>query len=335
MRIGLVGYASPTGLGVENHRAFRCLPCDRWLVIEQADLGWQGADLCDWRVQRWDGRAEMVEAFLDGLDAVFCVERTVPDDLFVRARRRKVRCVLAVNAEWYDPARAWFQHADLLIARTRVAAALVRDNPAGVPVAYLPCPIDVSEFPYRRRGQVQRMVFSNGWGGVHDRKGWPEVRAVLERDPTAIAVRSQRPLDAPKGVTVLGPCATSAELYADADLAVQPSRFEGVGLAMLEAMACGVPVLTTDAPPMRDYVLAAYGEETGRTLLVEAKETLVRVWQRDVPSYVVRVDALRARLAYWRARDASWVSAAGRKYVEREHGPATWAKLAGLIEGAV
>jgi glycosyltransferase involved in cell wall biosynthesis len=44
------------------------------------------------------------------------------------------------------------------------------------------------------------------------------------------------------------------ELYADHDIFVFPSLVEGMPLSLLEAMATGLPVVTTDAPGMNDVV---------------------------------------------------------------------------------
>ncbi|MHC4884319.1 MAG: glycosyltransferase family 4 protein [Planctomycetota bacterium] len=41
-------------------------------------------------------------------------------------------------------------------------------------------------------------------------------------------------------------------LYADADCLLFPSEAEGFGLPILEAMACGTPVITTDIPVLRE-----------------------------------------------------------------------------------
>jgi glycosyltransferase involved in cell wall biosynthesis len=57
---------------------------------------------------------------------------------------------------------------------------------------------------------------------------------------------------APAGVLFAGPVADPLPWYQAADLAVQPSRWEGMALAPLEAMACGLPVVATDVDGARE-----------------------------------------------------------------------------------
>ncbi|MET9972029.1 glycosyltransferase [Streptomyces sp. NPDC006356] len=79
---------------------------------------------------------------------------------------------------------------------------------------------------------------------------WPEVvrqvpgaRLVLVGDgPDAERLRA----GAPGAVEFAGATADSARWYRAADVVVLPSRWEGMALAPLEAMACGRPVVVTD-----------------------------------------------------------------------------------------
>ncbi|MFJ9536285.1 glycosyltransferase [Streptomyces sp. NPDC101225] len=87
-------------------------------------------------------------------------------------------------------------------------------------------------------------------------RAWPEVvrrlpgaRLVLVGDgPDADRLRAA----APGSVTFAGPAADAAPWYRAADVVVLPSRWEGMALAPLEAMACARPVLVTDVGGARE-----------------------------------------------------------------------------------
>lgn len=70
----------------------------------------------------------------------------------------------------------------------------------------------------------------------------PEARLVLVGDGPD---RRRLLLDAPPGVLLAGAARDTVPWYRAADVVVLPSRWEGMALAPLEAMACGRPVVAT------------------------------------------------------------------------------------------
>lgn len=87
-------------------------------------------------------------------------------------------------------------------------------------------------------------------------RAWPEVTARLP-DARLVLVgdgpdRDRLLRDAPEGVLFAGATRDAVPWYRAADVVVQPSRWEGMALAPLEAMACGRPVVMTDVDGARE-----------------------------------------------------------------------------------
>ncbi len=117
--------------------------------------------------------------------------------------------------------------------------------------------------PAPRRGDPPLIL---GVGTISARKDWPTLAEALarvsrpyrcviagadDRDPAAVAHLRARlaELGLANRVTLAG-ALTRAELdrlYAEADLFALPSRHEGYGMVIAEAMARGLPVLASDA----------------------------------------------------------------------------------------
>jgi len=90
-----------------------------------------------------------------------------------------------------------------------------------------------------------------------------------------------------------------AGLYQGAAMLVLPSRFEGFGLPVLEAMACGTPVVAADEPALREV----------------GGDAVVYIEEGDVAAAARQALADRARLSaagIERARAFSWVETARR-----------------------
>ncbi|MEU1849948.1 glycosyltransferase [Streptomyces sp. NPDC019990] len=102
----------------------------------------------------------------------------------------------------------------------------------------------------RQKGQD---VLLRAWDTVVRRV--PDARLVLVGDgPDRDRLRE----DAPQSVVFAGAVADASPWYQAADLVVLPSRWEGMALAPLEAMACGRPVVVTDVDGARESLPASF-----------------------------------------------------------------------------
>jgi glycosyltransferase involved in cell wall biosynthesis len=167
------------------------------------------------------------------------------------------------------------------------------------------------QFPWIHRevvgiGPVE-FVMHNGWAGAGNRKGMePTVKAFVKaNNPNAhLTIITQRRfktyddsmrglIESNKRIQVREKNNThdvyNAADYSFGHIIVQPSLWEGLGLTYIEALTSGLPVITTNAPPMNEFV---EHERTG--LLIDADfvpgHQIVR--NLRVSAALVRVEAL-------------------------------------------
>jgi glycosyltransferase involved in cell wall biosynthesis len=138
-------------------------------------------------------------------------------------------------------------------------------------------------------------------------RAWQEVRRAL---PEAVLLlvgdgpeRARLEQDAGEGVRLLGQRDDVPDLVGAADLALLPSRWEGLALALLEAMASGRCVVTTDVAGSRSTLLGGDLPAAGAVVAVDDPTVLAR--------------AVVARLTDTSRSAAEGL--AGRRRVERDH----------------
>jgi len=162
----------------------------------------------------------------------------------------------------------------------------------------------------KRHEDTLRFIYA---GGCSIRKGIPVLLEAWEkaqlRDAELTLVGSWqlavgRLKQLPRGVRFLGPVGAERlrELYRESDVFVFPSFFEGFGLVLLEAMACGLPAIASDHSAGPDVL----DESCGRVIEAGDAEQLVEMlrWfaaNRD------RLPAMKAA-ARNRAESFTWSS---------------------------
>lgn len=90
----------------------------------------------------------------------------------------------------------------------------------------------------RLSGDVRPMLVIAGWRTEWNPEGWNQLQQVLDELPSSVRSRVN--------VTGYVPEDRKAALLAGAEALVYPSLYEGFGLQVLEAMAAGTPVLTSN-----------------------------------------------------------------------------------------
>jgi glycosyltransferase involved in cell wall biosynthesis len=269
MRVGVVGWASRTGNGQINRDLWDIGFAQAWLVPEHPLLGIE-EHLCPPEAMRCrvEGDDEIYRTFLDSIDALVFIERPylMHFDLVGEARKRGVLTCCVPMMEWL-PYEQWAVDVDVMWAPTQYSLGDLSAFAVEVRAKGGKCRweadgriggrwgVRVDQFPYRQRGTVERFLFCNGHGGALGRKGALCVAAASRLAPEIpILFRTQRDMDLPvmsRSVELLYDNAPEKwNIYDRGDVLLAPSRFEGLGHQHYEAQACGLPVITTNAPPM-------------------------------------------------------------------------------------
>jgi len=159
-----------------------------------------------------------------------------------------------------------------------------------------------------RNGEPVHFVIHSGWNGMNGRKGTePTIRAFTQANHsnTFLTVVTQKKWKTyEEGTQKLAErykkrikiqevnntdVVYNSGAYAFGHCVVQPSKWEGLGLTYIEAMISGLPAITTDAPPMNEFV---EHEKTG--WLVEAKMVPGHTVSKDllIPAAIVNEERL-------------------------------------------
>lgn len=337
--IGLVGWNTPTGLGSLNRELARHLPVERWFapVHPQIDVECPVSDLQIERTSELHDAAS-VRAWLSGLDWILFAERPYLESLPRAAAHAGVGVACIPMWEWLRPDLHWLPFVDVMICPTHHCFELMQDWKERFGYSWraihVPWPVDRNRFVFRRRTVCREFLFVNGYGGgetrrtdgtstKYHRKGMELILQAAALCPELrFIIRSLVPISeqVPTNIRIAPATRDNCHLYEEGDVCVQPSHFEGLGLQLLECQAAGMPLITTNAPPMTEAM-------PWRTIPVERSE-VVEVGGGFISSHLMTPVSIIETLRPLIGTDISEASMAARRFVESER---NWDDAAGQI----
>lgn len=223
----------------------------------------------------------------------------------------------------------YFELYDILFCNTKRHFSVFKWHPGA---RYIPWGTDISQFApspdKKNKHNCETLVFfhSAGMGGINTRKGTDllvEAFQLVQGDCKLI-IQSQVGLDSygrcgdiivkdPR-IEFIHKTVDPPGLYFLGDVYVYPTRLEGIGLTIIEALSSGLPVITTNQAPMNEFV------EDGITgKLVSCDEERYRFDNYYWPESICNKESLAMCMnEYVRNRDSvDKMSISARQYVVR------------------
>ena len=337
----MVAYNDTTGLG-RMAEDIKALLGVRHLVIPSERLETRALNPSSDTLLRRDADQAEVASALEGLQGIVVLETPWNQQLLPTARRLRMRVACVPRWEWFRGSDPTWAMVDLFLCPSDFCLKVVRSY-GWMNSLQLPWTVDLSQLPTRIVRGPARVFFHNG--GLMDRDDRKSTRDTIaafrrvRRRDVRLIVRLQKPAE-------LGPVDDRVEvrignlenvsgLYAEGDVAVQPSAIEGIGFMVLEPVCCGVPTITTDCPPVSDYVTQPELRTKTRWFnrpVFSSRAARIRHAHRHPPS----VNDVTRRIEWCTDHDLTTISLENRMMAQRMFNPdalrARWIHtLGGLV----
>jgi len=340
-KIGLVGWNTATGLGYQNRDIADHLPIERWLVPVHPEYPALPDPEISGRLDYVPVRLNrlVLRRWLGGLDWVLFVELPYLNRLPQHARELGISVACVPNWEWTSPDFDWLNYVDLMICPTLHTYRHFQDWKKRFgftwDVIHVPWPIDSERLRFHRREVCERFLFVNGTGGsrarkldgtltTYSRKGMEvlsETARMLPKIPFIVYSQTNNLPPLPANMELRMPPSQNEDLYVDGDVCIQPSHWEGLGLQFLECQSAGMPLVTTDAPPMNEY-------NPFRTVCVTDSEIVTLCGNHPFPTQNISPHDLAETLSSIHGKKIGAASEQARRFVEQDH---SWKQASQLL----
>ena len=182
-------------------------------------------------------------------------------DLLKVSKELGIKTVCIPTWEWFRGEDKGWELCDLFACPTRFTVGIVQQY-GWRRSQYVPWALDLSRFSERRiLGRAKLFIHNAGLVDNDDRKGTRDAIKAFSRvknDDIRLIVRMQKEVPLPKldsRIDVqIGNLERAEDLYATGEVAIQPSKMEGIGFMVIEPLCVGMPVITNNYPPMNEFV---------------------------------------------------------------------------------
>jgi glycosyltransferase involved in cell wall biosynthesis len=324
----VVGYNDDTGIGRMAADARKVLGVGRHLVIPSERLANKTLGSNEVVLNSRSSVSDCAEA-LENIEGLLFFERpSWIQELLPTARKMDVRTVCVPMWEWFWPEDPLWRYCDFFACPNQQAFRILRQHGYSNS-AYVPWALDLESLPKREiRGVAKTFVHNAGLVDRDDRKGTrdtieafssvknPELRLIVRIQKEALIGKVS---DSRIELRV-GNVERHGDLYAEGDVAIQPSKMEGIGFMVLEAICAGLPAITLDYPPMNEY-------GTEQELRVKtrwfSRKAFASQWIPHAHLRLPRISDLRKKIQWCAGNDLAGISQRNRAWADLNYAPGT------------
>ena len=203
-------------------------------------------------------------------------------DVILKLREMKDRPLIGAYIDYYtDDTTPFFELYDFLLCNTQRHFSVFKDHPGAI---YVPWGVNLSLYP-EKETEERPFTFFHSLGYNPERKGTDLLVSAfshIDNPNVRLLLHAQRPLsdfshlqdiiEKDDRISWINEEVGPPGLYHLGDVYVYPSRLDGIGLSLPEALASGLPSIVPNEAPMNEFV----EEETSGWLVDVAK-----YWKRD------------------------------------------------------
>ena len=238
-----------------------------------------------------------VRRLLEGLDAIITVETPYNWNLYKIAKEMGVKSVMF---PMYECLKKGMPRPDLYIC----PSDLDFDSIEGSKVS-MPFPVNTEKIRFKTREYARTFVHNAGHGGLLGRNGTDIVLAAIplvKNKDARFIIRSQTPTecDDPRVDVRVGNFENYWDMWDEGDVFVFPHKFDGLSLPIQEALAAGMPLITTRMYPFDTWLPTEFMVDVDRTETVKLS--------REITASFVAPDVLAHRIDAWAGREISTLS---------------------------